>query len=137
MTEDFNLICKALQDTYDTNLLKDLLEPSITQLFQEVSKKITDGPTRASPVRAQGRKVLMDLINNMCIVKSIPKYLNGPTALHVLYNPTIDYGKTICLIGEIHGSNSASRICHNGVDIDDYLRDMFDNTDCFEPFCYF
>ena len=46
MTEDFNLICKALQDTYDTNLLKDLLEPSITQLFQEVSKKIRDDKTK-------------------------------------------------------------------------------------------
>lgn len=130
MTENFNLICKALHDTYDTNLLRELLEPSTIQLFQEVSEKLTDSN------QVRGRKILMDLINNIRIAKSIPKYLNGPTALNVLYNSTIDYGKTICLIGEIHGSNSESRICHNGVGIDEYLRDMFDNTNVFIDFFY-
>ena len=122
-----NVLCKKLNETYDTKWLKigeEFVSPDICENFYKASKEHRNHNV--------GKVNLMSLIDNSKISQddkySEKMYLLGPSTFSEYYIGR--YDKTICIFGE---DKSVKYNCPwlDRISFEDYLFDLIHETACF------
>ena len=131
-------LCEDLKKFYDASLINKVEYP-INEIFRAISHQCTDG-----------RNVLQRLINNYYNPsldpkrrKPVTKYIGGPKNLTVHWHT--GFNMMVYVFGEFHqeGVNCASKyprvkfldlVDENFMYIDDYMLQLFNNTDKFLDF---
>lgn len=122
-------ICDMLQKTYDASILKKISSDDINEIFLILSKRYKDG--------SKGNLALMNIIYNTFYgVLPSPKFISGP--MSITYQTSSIYNKKIYIFGEYHGKknqcNEIREAKYNFLDISEYFKKIFLNTDKFIDF---
>ena len=135
----------SMLDSYNTSNLKDLPEDLREALYEEAKKCLENPGIANNPERCNERKTLMILINNHLLNnKPVSDFIKGPFSVTLHWNS--DLKMMIYIFGELHRSNTDCNLFPkeksvNGTTvpvqsmfIEDYLKQLLVNTDCYIDF---
>ena len=122
-------LCNILNKTYNAKILKDIKSDEIRNFFLMASEKYKDGK--------KGNLALMNIIYNTFYgILPSPKFISGP--MSITYQTSPVYGKYIYIFGEFHGKknqcNNFEETKYNFMNISEYFKKIFSNTDKFIDF---
>jgi hypothetical protein len=135
---DLDWICNTLLETYNTSIL-DISEPIFKEACIEEAKKCAiENKYKTNSERI----VLSQLIINHSREsneqlsqqekKPIAEFIAGPKTLIMLWSE--EYKKLVYIFGEIHNKYTDCETATNVMLIEDYLEQLFKNTDVFIDF---
>ena len=122
-------ICSELHDTYNGDVLNNIVDDKIHSDFKLISSIYKDGN--------KGNTALLNIIYNHYYGKiHIPHFISGP--MSISYHTSVKYDMKIYIFGEYHGfkynCNDIDRHKSNSMDITKYLDSIFTNSDKFIDF---
>lgn len=129
MSEEIGEIYKKLYSDYNADILDDVKDQIIKNMFKKVSSKFKDS--------GKGNVVVLNIIYNY-FNGALPSsnYVSGPNTLS--YQTSDKYNMKMYIFGETHGKknncNDLEQSKSFNMDISEYLQQVFSNSDKFIDF---